>query len=462
MVLLTAFEMKRDGVFKVLKLLQLVRHLLASLMAGRNAGGATAQILLVRVLLLAINITTGIASARLLGPVGKGEQAAMIMWPPLLSAGLTLGLPASLIYNLRQRREFERETFAAALILAGTVGTLGALVGYGLLPLWFGQLDPRSIFCAQVLMLSVPIASVFAITQSGLEAKNNFTLANAMALLSGVLTILLIIGLALAGKATPITVASAYVVAGLPGALIVLVCATQIIRPSFRQITNRMGVLLHFGLRQYGSDLCIVVAGNIDQIFVSGLLAGKTFGIYVVVASLCRLPNLVSQSFVTVLFPKLVGKSPDEAIELAQQVCRLSIAVSLAPGILIAVGGSWLIEVIYGTGFLVPPEVIWLLLTDTFFGGISRILSQALLAAGRPGVVTLLNTAQLIAFVPLCLVLLPHYQLAGVAAAALAATTLRLMLTMSCYPLVLRAPLPRLVFSGADLSFVHSQLRTSN
>lgn len=446
----------------VLKVLQLIRLLLATLMTGRNAGGATAQILFVRVLVLAINIGTGIASARLLGPAGKGEQVAMIMWPPLLTAALTLGIPASLIFNLRRRREFEREIFAAALILSGLVGLLGAVVGWVFLPLWFTQLDPPSIFCAQILMLFLPVATVFAIAQSVLEANNKFALSNATALLSGALTILLIAGLAEARSATPITIASAYVAAGLPGALIGLVCATCIIRPNFRGIRAPARELLHFGLRQYGTDLCVVLAVNIDQILVSGFLTGKIFGIYAVVASLCRLPNLVSQSFVTVLFPKLVGRPLDDATKLVQQVCRVNIAVSLVPGMLIAVGGSQLIELIYGREFSVRLDVIWLLLIDTFFGGIARILSQALVAAGRPGLVAILNAAQLVAFVPLCFALLPRYQLAGVAAAALAATSLRLALTLSCYPLVLRTRLPRLVFSGSDFSFIYARLTTSN
>jgi O-antigen/teichoic acid export membrane protein len=454
--------MRRDRFPRALKVMQLIRPLLASLMTGRNAGGAAAQILLVRVFVLTVNIITGIASARLLGPAGKGEQVAMIMWPPLLSAGLTLGIPASLIYNLRRKQEHEGELFAAALILSSLIGLVGIVLGCAFLPFWFTHLDRASIACAQILMLFVPVATVFAITQSVLEAKNNFALSNAMALLSGALTILLIAGLALTRTASPITVASAYVVAGLPGSLVGLFCATRIVRPSFRRIIDRASVLLHFGLRQYGTDLCVVLAANIDQIFVSGFLPGKLFGIYIVVVNLCRLPNLVSQSFVTVLFPKLVGRPLGDATELVQQVCRVNIAVSLAPGLLIAVGGSRLIEVIYGPDFSVHSEIIWLLLTDTLFGGVARILSQALVAAGRPGLVTILNTAQLFAFVPLCFILLQHYQLAGVAAAALAATSLRLVLTMSCYPLVLSTRLPRLVFSGADLSFVHSRLRTSN
>ena len=63
---------------------------------GRGATAATLQTALARVLILAINMGTGIITARFLGPQGRGEQAAIILWPQLLAYLMTLGLPAAL------------------------------------------------------------------------------------------------------------------------------------------------------------------------------------------------------------------------------------------------------------------------------------------------------------------------------------------------------------------------------
>ena len=71
-------------------------------MAPLSGGmAATVQTLLANVLILGVNFGTGIITARLLGPVGRGEQAAIILWPQFLAYALTLGLPSAMLYNLR-------------------------------------------------------------------------------------------------------------------------------------------------------------------------------------------------------------------------------------------------------------------------------------------------------------------------------------------------------------------------
>ena len=66
---------------------------------GRSGSAATLQTILTRLLILAINVGTGIITARLLGPEGRGEQAAMALWPQLLGYAMTLGLPKRCFTN---------------------------------------------------------------------------------------------------------------------------------------------------------------------------------------------------------------------------------------------------------------------------------------------------------------------------------------------------------------------------
>ena len=54
-------------------------------MEGHSSFGAVLQTLLVRVFILAINLATGIITARALGPIGRGELAAMQLWPYFLA-----------------------------------------------------------------------------------------------------------------------------------------------------------------------------------------------------------------------------------------------------------------------------------------------------------------------------------------------------------------------------------------
>lgn len=69
----------------------------------RGSLGNVVQIFASNVFILGLNVLTGIIIARFLGPEGRGEQAAMIMWPRFLAYSLTLGIPAALVYYMKKK-----------------------------------------------------------------------------------------------------------------------------------------------------------------------------------------------------------------------------------------------------------------------------------------------------------------------------------------------------------------------
>jgi len=62
----------------------------------RSSVAAVVQTLLANVFIVGLNFGPGIITARLLGAYGRGELAAMILWPQFLSHALTLELPGPL------------------------------------------------------------------------------------------------------------------------------------------------------------------------------------------------------------------------------------------------------------------------------------------------------------------------------------------------------------------------------
>src|ERR687897_914095 len=79
---------------------------------------AVAQTLLANIFILGLNFVTGIITARLLGADGRGELAAIVVWSQFLSYALVLGLPSSLVFNLKRHPDRASGLFSAALILS--------------------------------------------------------------------------------------------------------------------------------------------------------------------------------------------------------------------------------------------------------------------------------------------------------------------------------------------------------
>src|SRR5262245_21083386 len=102
---------------------------LTRVLSAPGGAAASLQTLVASVLILGLNLSTGMLTARLLGPVGRGELAAIIVWPQFMAFILTLGLPSSLLYNLKCHPERDRELFTAVVLLSCLTGSVAALTG---------------------------------------------------------------------------------------------------------------------------------------------------------------------------------------------------------------------------------------------------------------------------------------------------------------------------------------------
>jgi enterobacterial common antigen flippase len=450
-----------SGVGERQSALRRLRSAAAILMAGRGTGAAAAQTMLVRVLILGMNVLTGILSARLLGSAGKGEQTAIALWPQLIPWCLTLGLPTSLVYSIRRTPQKKGNLFAAALLLSGSVGLIAGVIGCIAVPYWLGRFDSHVVLCSQVLMLIVPLGMVWALAQSVMEAHGKFAVENALVFASALLTVCWLVGLGIFGVANPVTVAIAYIAGGTPAGIVGIGYAARLARPAVRDFIASARTLLHYGLRQYGSDLLGALSGNIDQFLVVSFLPPRMVGIYVVSVNLCRMLSLIQQSIAVVLFPKIVGQPLHAMSENVQRAARINVAISLLPALVIGLGGVKLIQWVYGHDFVASDILIWLILSETLLGGMSRLLAQTMMAIGRPGLVTLVNSAQFAISIPLSLILLPKFEMTGVAAAMLIGTMSRLVLMIASYSLILGLGRPQLLLSYSDLRSIYARLRAA-
>jgi hypothetical protein len=87
----------------------------------RPGARAIAHSILSKVFILGLQAGTGILTARTLQPTGRGELAAMILWPLFMASITTLGLPSSLIYYLRRKPEERERLIANGLLMAAVL-----------------------------------------------------------------------------------------------------------------------------------------------------------------------------------------------------------------------------------------------------------------------------------------------------------------------------------------------------
>lgn len=419
---------------------------------------AVIQSVAAKVLIIGINALTGIITARALRPEGRGELAAMILWPVFLAFALSLGIPSALTFQLRRNPEKQSQLMGAGLLLALLGGAMAALIGMLFMSAWIPQYPPRVILFARIFLLSAPLSSLLVVGRAGLESRGDFTASNKLLIWSPAMTLVWLLVLLATHSMTPVSAALAYVPVGIVPLSWMMWRLAKLFHPTLTSLRDSVRQLFAYGIRSYGIDLCGTMALYVDQALVVRLLEPGMMGTYVVALSLSRMLNAFHTSVVMVLFPKAVSCLPEEVAEMTSRAMRMSTVLATVAGIGIVALGPQVLSLLYGREYRGANVVLRILVLEVVLSGATLVLSQAFMALGRPGIVTALQVTGLALTVPLMFLLIPRFGIAGAGAALLCSTIARLTFVMVSFPVFLKMRVPRLLPKLEDLHFVASAI----
>lgn len=419
---------------------------------------AVAQTIGSRIFIQVLNAGTGIITARALMPVGRGQLAAMILWSQFLASMSSLGVPTSIIHSYRTFPEKRSTIVANGLLMSIATGILVTLIGVFFLPHWMSRYSPEIIRYAQWFLIITPICSLTLAGKAVLEAAGSFSSSNVMQIVTPVATILPLIVLMLIHSLTPFSAALCYIIAALPTFGYLLVRLWPYIDGlKFQLGTSKL--LLNFGIRSYGVDVLGMLALQVDQVLVLKFLTPAEMGSYVVILGLTRTLNVFQNSVVTVLFPKAAGLPPEQVVDLSAKAARISTIVTAFFAVFVYIFGPVLLRVLYGKEYSSALGAFRILLIENIIAGCVYVLAQAFMALGRPGIVTILQATGLSLSIPLMLLLIPKWGIAGAAVALLLSTLARCIFVMFGFRGFLHTHLPDLRPRMGDFDELRSIFR---
>jgi len=414
-----------------------------------------ARVVAWRALAVAVNVATSLLSAAVLGPAGRGAQAALVVAPTFLGGLASLGLHGALIYHLKADPARGRELLGNGIVLTFCAGCLAVAVGWAAAPYWLRQYDAPTIAAGRWLLLVTP-AIVMGWTLSGAaEAHGWFGLVNGVLYLQSLTTLALLGALAAAHRLTPAHAACAYLLPQIPTFLYVFARIVGRLRPVFRPSRDLAVRLLRYGVRLAGVDILGTLAGFLDQIVVVAVLPAAMVGTYAVALGSARLLGVVQAGIASVLFPSVAARETAAIVATVAAIFRIALPLFAAIAGALALAGPTLLLLAYGDGFapaILPFRV--LLLAMVVESG-ARILYQIPAGAGRPEVVTLCEAAAVSVLLLAMLALVPPLATRGAAVAVLCAAMVRLAGAVAAIKW-LRTPLPRLLPGAADLRLVRT------
>ena len=132
-----------------------------------------------QVIILLLGTCTGVMSARLLGPQGRGELAATTLWPSTLLLLGSMGLNQSIVFHTGKRLFAASEIWTASVFLAAIQSACIIAAGMVVLPLVLRSYPRVVQNSALALLLSAPIMLFSGCAGSLLQGRQRLAFFNA-------------------------------------------------------------------------------------------------------------------------------------------------------------------------------------------------------------------------------------------------------------------------------------------
>lgn len=422
---------------------------------------ALLQSVMAKILIVVLNAATGVVSARALQPAGRGELATIILWNVLFANASTLGIPSALTYQLRHHPNNCSQLVGSSLLIGLATSVLAILTAAAGIPHWIPQYSASIIFFSRLFLLNIPLFAWTLIGRAALESNGDFKTSNLSLLLSPLCTLVALLVLLWIHQFTPVAAAWVYVGAGVPSCMIILWRVAKRFQPVLHSVATPTKLLIGYGLRSYGIDLCGTMSFYIDQVLVVHLLLPRMMGAYVVALSLSRMLNGFHAAVVMVLFPKIISKPATTILDLTGRAVRITTVLTASCGLFIAILGPSLLLILYGRDYQGAGTVVRILVVEVILSGATLVLSQAFMALGRPGIITGFQTIGLLLNIPLLLFLVPRFGIEGAAIGLLVSTVARLTCVIWSFREVLNLSCPQLIADRRDVSFMGHALRSA-
>ena len=362
-------------------------------------------------------LASSVAVSRILGVDGKGVFSLFTATVTGLMTVATIGVPHGQMYHVVQRQNWLRHFMANAYVFALGLGGGVAAVYFGV----GGRLGLRTV--AQlprpllvVGIVAVPIGVLLTYQRQFLLVRGRYELSKASFALSQGLPALAYLALALTGRATVIAVVGVYVAIQVVVSLFFVIPIRRA-EPAGRSFSPELArASLHFGFRQFCSDVALYLTSRLDFFLVALYLGSAGLGIYSVAVAMAEVTTRVANELGTMLFPVFADREGGQSY--GALILRVVLLISVALAVGLAVVSGPVIRLLFGDRFL--PALVpfrWLLVGTIAWSSI-HVTWPHTSASGRPLLGVPIFAAAAAVDALLNVVLLPRL---GVVAASIAA-----------------------------------------
>jgi O-antigen/teichoic acid export membrane protein len=375
------------------------------------------------VVIQAVTMISGVLTARLLLPVGKGELTAIVLWPTLLTTLGSLGIwDAITFYSAGRDPKELGPLLGSALALSLGLALILMAVGYFVIPLVLSRYPGSTISSARLYLAFIPLTFVTVSAMAALQGRQSFSAYNSVRTLVYIGELLGVVGLYLTHAVSVRAVMLAFLGSRFITATVATVLASRLLP---NQVGFDLGLvrrLLAYGSKAHLGAMADSLNLRLDQLLMSAFLASSTLGLYVVAVNLSAAATIAAGTLNIVLFPRVAAAaSAPLKRQLLGRFMRLSLVCSLGSAAAIYGALPWVIRLFYGAKFLAAIPSAHVLIAAAVVLSANTILLSGAKAFNLPIAASQAQGVGLAFTAVLLMVFLPSYQGYGAAWASLIA-----------------------------------------
>nr|WP_283956357.1 oligosaccharide flippase family protein [Blastococcus sp. CCUG 61487] len=327
-----------------------------------------------------VALATSPILARALGPVGRGELAAVVTPLSLAVVIFTFGTSeAATYFAARSRSGLDVEHHVRTALAAATIsGILGFAVLVVVAPIFLARY-PAQVSLLTLLAATLPVALATGAARGAHLGLGNTRLVYTERWLSPVLRLALILVLVAADSLTVFTAAlSTWGTGLLSGLLLFWGLPYKGGWPRLSQLTT----FLPFSLRTWSGSLSGFLVLRLDQALLVLLVTPPQLAFYAIAVAVAEVPQTMIGALRQLLLAEAAGARD---VSLIARSCRLVAICGAAMAVVTACVAPWAVPLVFGDDFQPAVLMIQILAVAAIPAGLTSVINAGLVALGLPG-----------------------------------------------------------------------------
>lgn len=326
-------------------------------------------------------VIQGIIIARLMGPLGRGQYAAVILWPSVFAAIGIFGTNIALARAAAKTKQYN-EVIRTSIFLALITSVLSSIACYFLLPYLLPQAEQDLLKLSKVFVIFIILNHIALNLVAVDQGAGNFKRFNFTRAVLYPVYVAFLIGMWIIGNRQVKWAAIGLLIANLAVVVVRLTLALKDMKllGKFYSPINAVKESVRFGL----VGAAMPLYQQADKAILLWLMDAENLGIYVVALSASAVIGSITTSAGVVSFTSAAQSNHGEGFEQLAKTFRISALLWLIFGGILALAMPFLLPLVYGSEFVSAVNPSRLLILGSAFAGLANLLDQNMRGHGRP------------------------------------------------------------------------------